>query len=150
VVEQTAEADASFDVFGCSFTLISEQEWLVLRPEEIKRRHWRDRACGLICVGGKRHIILAKNHNGRGQPSLAEILTQREFEIALHIARGDANKEIARFLGISHLTVREYVRRICHKLGVHNRSAIAASIGPTAFIGLSTRSPDPTLDPAES
>jgi hypothetical protein len=39
--------------------------------------------------------------------------------------------------------VREYVRRICYKLGVHNRSAIAASIGPAAAIESPRRSAGP-------
>jgi DNA-binding CsgD family transcriptional regulator len=137
--ERSAEPDASFDVFGRSFTLVSERQWLTLEAKEIKRRQWRERACGLICVAGRRHIILAQDRSRGEQKSLAEVLTQREFEIALHIARGDGNKEIGRFLGISHLTVREHVRRICYKLGVHNRSAIAAAIGPAACIGMPLR-----------
>ena len=63
------------------------------------------------------------------RPCIVQLLSQRELQIASQIALGAANKDIARLFGISHLTVAEYVRRICHKLGVRSRAAIAASIG---------------------
>jgi DNA-binding CsgD family transcriptional regulator len=119
----------AFNVCGCRFELISEQDWLTLRPEEMGRRRLRERACGRIHIAGQRHIIIAQEPIDLDISSIPRLLTQREYEIAVHVAQGSGNKEIARYLGISHLTVREHIRRICHKLGVHSRSSIAASIG---------------------
>ena len=61
-------------------------------------------------------------------PSAAEILTRRELQIALLIADGKLDKEIARQLGISGYTVREHIRRIFAKLNIGRRSAIASCV----------------------
>jgi DNA-binding NarL/FixJ family response regulator len=52
-------------------------------------------------------------------------LTQREMEIASHVARGLSNKRIARELGISASTVASYLRRIFSKLNIPSRVALA-------------------------
>ena len=114
-----------FDVLGCSFELVRQTEWLALDDAEVRRRGLRERACGRIRVAGEMHIILASEPVVSDRPCIVQLLSQRELQIAL----GAANKDIARLFGISHLTVAEYVRRICHKLGVRSRAAIAASIG---------------------
>ena len=58
------------------------------------------------------------------QPNLAELLTERELQIATLIALGKVNKQIARKLHISEWTVSTYIRRIFHKLGVDSRAAM--------------------------
>jgi DNA-binding CsgD family transcriptional regulator len=130
VAVATCPAAAGFWLLGQQFSVITEQDWIALGSPEIERRRLRQRACGSVQIAGERHIILAAEEVAREtQLSLASILTRREFEIAGEIALGSSNKDIARLLGISHLTVREYVRRICHKLGVRSRSAVAGRIG---------------------
>ena len=114
-----------FDVLGCSFELVRQTEWLAPDDAEVRRRGLRERACGRIRVAGEMHIILASEPVVSDRPCIVQLLSQRELQIAL----GAANKDIARLFGISHLTVTEYIRRICHKLGVRSRAAIAASIG---------------------
>lgn len=52
-------------------------------------------------------------------------LTQRETEIALGLARGATDAELARTLGISPHTVRHHAERVFDKLGVHSRKALA-------------------------
>jgi DNA-binding CsgD family transcriptional regulator len=52
-------------------------------------------------------------------------LTQREVEIALGLARGAADAELARTLGISPHTVRHHAESVFAKLGVHSRKALA-------------------------
>jgi DNA-binding HTH domain-containing proteins len=52
-------------------------------------------------------------------------LTQREAEIALGLARGAADAELARTLGISPHTVRHHAESVFAKLGVHSRKALA-------------------------
>jgi DNA-binding CsgD family transcriptional regulator len=57
-------------------------------------------------------------------------LTQREREIALLIAEGMSNTEIAEHLHITELTVKTHVSRILAKFGVRQRSAVAAKLRP--------------------
>jgi DNA-binding NarL/FixJ family response regulator len=53
-------------------------------------------------------------------------LTRRETEVLRMIDQGVSNQEIAAGLHLGEKTVRNYVSRIYHKLGVHNRAQIAA------------------------
>lgn len=48
-------------------------------------------------------------------------LTQRERQVLELVARGDANKEIARHLQISENTVKNHLRNILEKLHLQNR-----------------------------
>ena len=54
----------------------------------------------------------------------AEILTERELEIATLIALGQPNKQIMDKLHISEWTVSTHLRRIFAKLGMHSRAAM--------------------------
>jgi DNA-binding NarL/FixJ family response regulator len=57
-------------------------------------------------------------------------LTHREKEIALLMAEGMTNTEIAVQLHITELTVKTHVSRILAKFGVKQRSAVAAKLRP--------------------
>ena len=61
--------------------------------------------------------------------SRLDLLSPREQEILQGIARGGANKEIARSLGIAETTVKIHVQHILRKLGVSSRvhAAVIAS-----------------------
>jgi DNA-binding NarL/FixJ family response regulator len=52
-------------------------------------------------------------------------LTPRERDVLAAIARGRANREIARLLGLSEKTVKTHVSAILTKLGVHDRTQAA-------------------------
>ena len=54
-----------------------------------------------------------------------ETLTERELEVLRHIARGMANKEIARELTISEKTVKTHVSNILAKLHLADRTQAA-------------------------
>lgn len=54
-------------------------------------------------------------------PRPGPALTQRERQVLELVARGDANKEIARTLGISENTVKNHLRNILEKLHLQNR-----------------------------
>ena len=56
----------------------------------------------------------------------AERLTAREQEIALLVARGLTNRQIAQELSISERTVENHIGKIFRKLGFSSRSQIAA------------------------
>ncbi|MGD9979480.1 MAG: response regulator transcription factor [Hyphomonadaceae bacterium] len=58
-------------------------------------------------------------------PALAS-LSPREREVAFLLARGSANKTIARELSISVATVKDHVHRVLSKLGASSRSQVAA------------------------
>jgi two-component system, NarL family, response regulator LiaR len=58
-------------------------------------------------------------------PSAPDRLTEREKEVLMMLARGKANKEIARDLRIGQQTVKTYVSHILDKLGVHSRTQAA-------------------------
>jgi DNA-binding NarL/FixJ family response regulator len=59
-------------------------------------------------------------------PSVA--LTLRELQIADLLNLGLGNKEIANRLGVEPCTVKNHVRNIMHKLGVHRRGAAVARL----------------------
>jgi DNA-binding CsgD family transcriptional regulator len=55
-------------------------------------------------------------------------LTEREAEVALHLGRGETDREIADRLGISWHTVRTHVERVLGKLGVDSRARVIRMI----------------------
>lgn len=81
---------------------------------------------------GRRHLSpeiaskLALNSvlNG-GKVSALESLTSRELEVAMRLARGESNKEIAQHLHISEKTISTHKTRVLEKLGVSNIVALA-------------------------
>jgi two-component system, NarL family, response regulator LiaR len=58
-------------------------------------------------------------------PESPETLTERETEVLRLLARGKANKEIARALSIGEQTVKTHVGSILAKLGVQSRTQAA-------------------------
>jgi DNA-binding NarL/FixJ family response regulator len=53
-------------------------------------------------------------------------LTERERQVVHLIAGGLSNKEIGRCLDVSESTIKVHLRHIFVKLGIHNRTALAA------------------------
>ena len=60
-----------------------------------------------------------------------KVLTPREREVALLVARGLSNKQVARELGLSTGTVKQHLHTIFQKLGAKNRHALGV-YGPRA------------------
>ena len=54
------------------------------------------------------------------------VLTARQDDVLAMLAQGASNKEIARRLGISHLTVRLHVSALLRIFGVNRRKEVAA------------------------
>lgn len=63
-------------------------------------------------------------------------LTQREVDVARHLARGKSNKIIARELGISPHTVRDHVSELLHKSGAGRRTRLLAVLQAGFLFGL--------------
>lgn len=61
-----------------------------------------------------------KNNSPSG--NVAELLSDREYEILQHLSKGYLYKEIAGNLGISISTVKQHIHHIYEKLHVQNRS----------------------------
>jgi len=69
-------------------------------------------------------------------PETPEALTEREAEVLKHLARGQANKQIARSLHIGEKTVKTHVRNILMKLGVRSRTQAALYAARTGLVPL--------------
>lgn len=74
----------------------------------------------------------ASAQSGRGEIDTRRLqdlgLSPREVTVALLIARGRSNEEIGRELALSPLTVKKHLERLYDRLGVANRTALAAWI----------------------
>jgi len=68
----------------------------------------------------------------------ADTLTERENDVLKLIARGKANKEIARDLVIGEKTVKTHVSNILSKLGVQSRTQAALYAAQNGLAELST------------
>ncbi|MGH2447664.1 MAG: response regulator [Chloroflexota bacterium] len=68
---------------------------------------------------------LAESIRTRERDVPMEPLTEREREVLVLVAQGDANKQIGRRLGISERTVRTHVSSILGKLGLASRTQAA-------------------------
>jgi DNA-binding NarL/FixJ family response regulator len=69
-------------------------------------------------------------------PERPETLSEREVEVLRLLARGRANKEIARDLGIAEKTVKTHVSSILGKLGVQSRTQAALYAGRLSLVPL--------------
>lgn len=67
-------------------------------------------------------------HRAGGVPTsrLTDLLTSREMQIVELVSTGLRNKQIASRLQLSEYTVAAYVKQICHKLQVNNRTAMVS------------------------
>lgn len=55
-------------------------------------------------------------------------LTDRQREIVLKVVRGASNREIAESLSLTEHTVKDHLKAVYDKVGVHNRSKLTAKI----------------------
>ena len=61
------------------------------------------------------------NMTNNHKQQLEGLLTKREEEILLLLAKGYTTKEIACSLFISYETAKRHIRNVYHKLGTHNK-----------------------------
>ena len=72
------------------------------------------------------------------QPEEPDALTPRETEVLRLLAKGLANKEIARALGIGEKTVKTHVSNILSKLGVLSRTQAALQAVRMGLVAMDT------------
>jgi pSer/pThr/pTyr-binding forkhead associated (FHA) protein len=84
-------------------------------------------------------IVITQDEPLQAPPPLASTpaepqlgLSAREWEVAVEVARGLTNVEIANNLGISRRTVATHLERIYERLGIHSRAALAHRIARPA------------------
>ena len=58
-------------------------------------------------------------------PSLRDLLISRQFEVAGHVRDGLTSPEIAKILGVSHMGIKECLRRCFDLSGCDNRVQLA-------------------------
>jgi DNA-binding CsgD family transcriptional regulator len=81
-------------------------------------------------------VLVAVERHGVSLPTADRLrehfgLTAREAQVALRLAYGDSDTELALKLGVSPHTVRHHAERIFQKLDVHSRKALALRLaGP--------------------
>jgi NarL family two-component system response regulator LiaR len=83
---------------------------------------------GLLSGPDLARLVVGRRSRGGagGAPdSVLALLSPRETDVLACIARGQANREIARALSISEETVKTHVSRVLAKLGVQDRTQAA-------------------------
>lgn len=80
-------------------------------------------------VGPGRAVVVELERAGPPLPRLDDLvvrcgLTRREAEVALLLARGGSDREIARRLALSPHTIRKHAEHIFDKLRLHSRKAL--------------------------
>jgi two-component system, NarL family, response regulator LiaR len=79
-------------------------------------------------------------------PERPEALSEREVEVLRMLARGLANKEIARDLSIAEKTVKSHVSSILGKLGLQSRTQAALYAGRIGLVPVDQLGSADTLD----
>jgi DNA-binding NarL/FixJ family response regulator len=80
---------------------------------------WASRARDQLEATGMR---IRRTNNGLGE------LTPQELQVALAVARGMSNKEVAGHLFLSVKTVEFHLSHVFHKLGVNSRTRVAGLV----------------------
>ncbi len=75
-------------------------------------------------------FLLVEEHAPQAVPTspdgvLVARLSPREREVAMHVAQGLTNVEIAKALGVTRRTVATHLERIYERLRIHSRAALA-------------------------
>ncbi|GAA6734619.1 hypothetical protein YIM1640_17400 [Thermus oshimai] len=108
-----------------AFPQVAGERALVLLLSGVRREVGALQVEGLVSLLAEGLGALGEGQDAPLGPSPFAPLTDREREVALLLGQGLSDKEIARALSISPLTVRNHVSAIMQKLGVHKRARLA-------------------------
>jgi ATP/maltotriose-dependent transcriptional regulator MalT len=117
-----------FEIDGHEFIALDRNAWSSTTDETNIGGTTSSNMLGEIVTSSGRYVVFADNAPETTEPKVADLLSRRELQVALLIADGSCDKEIARHLAISVYTVREHIRRIFAKLNVCRRAGIIARI----------------------
>ena len=94
--------------------------------------------------GGTSHALPRSEGPGPQVFSAAVGLTPRQHEVAVMLAQGKSNKEIARELKMLEGTVKIHVKGILRKLGVRNRTEAAMAAARAGYLPKETLETGPS------
>jgi DNA-binding CsgD family transcriptional regulator len=129
ILSRVFQGTVRFEIQGQGFLAVPQVEWCATEADRSEIRFLHRHVAGRLRIGAQRYVVFATADTDElpdTGASVAEILTRRELQVAMLVADGKADKEIARHLGISEHTVREHLRRACAKLNISKRSALVA------------------------
>jgi DNA-binding CsgD family transcriptional regulator len=98
------------------------------------------RISGWLRIADESYVLVSETDDAVGTDGLKdetnawEILSERETQIAVLVARGKGTKQIAGHLHISEHTVRSYMRRMFSKLRVSTRPAMVAQLMKSGIV----------------
>jgi two-component system, NarL family, response regulator LiaR len=102
------------------------------KPQEV-RTAIKSAAVGQVQLAPQAAARLMREVAAPEQP---EVLSEREIDVLRLLARGLANKEIARDLSIAETTVKTHVSSILGKLGVQSRTQAALYAGRIGLVSM--------------
>lgn len=126
----------------CGTLLRERRQYRVLRDGvreqaialEAKNQRLREQVKELKAADGARDGLGGSARSGQRDPAselrptlVLANLTERELEIAAHVARGLDNREIAAEVYASEGTVRNHISSILQKSDLHNRTQLAVA-----------------------
>jgi len=107
---------------GISSDLLKQVVTAVLQGELWIRRKLNNRILDELGNISSKTKVYQASHD------LLNTLTQREYDIALHVARGESNKAIAQYCAITERTVKAHLSEVFQKLGITDRLNLALII----------------------
>ncbi len=117
-----------FTIDGQEFIAVNREKWCDEHDAAIVNGSTSTNILGEIVTSLGDYVVLADDTPLATEPKVADLLSRRELQVALLIADGSCDKDIARQLAISVYTVREHIRRIFAKLHVCRRAGVIARI----------------------
>jgi DNA-binding CsgD family transcriptional regulator len=104
-------------------------DFAIVRSECIGPADTCQQSVGSLLIGDHHYgVWLCRSGENGHERDLLTQLTPREFAIAMRVAAGESNKEIARNLNMSPFTVGSYLRTVYCKTHVRSRAALSAKL----------------------